>query len=111
MPPIGRASRASTARGGGRGRRRRDPGSGEVVLADEVLTPDSSRYWPAEHWQPGRPQPSFDKQFVRDWLTSPAAGWDPRGSEPAPALPEEVVARTRERYLQAYRRITGRPFR
>ncbi|MGO8883683.1 MAG: phosphoribosylaminoimidazolesuccinocarboxamide synthase [Streptosporangiaceae bacterium] len=81
--------------------------AGELRLADEVLTPDSSRFWPADEWQPGRPQPSFDKQYVRDWLTSPQAGWDPRGAEPPPVLPAEVVARTREKYKEAYQRITG----
>lgn len=84
--------------------------TGAVVLGDEVLTPDSSRYWPAEHWKPGQMQPSFDKQFVRDWLTSPTSGWDPRDAQPPPPLPAEVVERTRERYLQAYERITGQPF-
>lgn len=83
----------------------RDPQSGEILLADEVLTPDSSRFWPAEEWQPGRAQPSFDKQYVRDWLSSPASGWDRQG--PPPALPDDVVAGTRERYLAAYRRLTG----
>ena len=87
----------------------RDAGGG-VVLGDEVLTPDSSRYWPAERWQPGRAQPSFDKQVVRDWLTSAESGWDQRGSQPPPPLPEQVVERTRDRYLEAYRRITGRVF-
>lgn len=87
--------------------RRRD---GTIVLADEVLTPDSSRFWPADEWEPGRSQPSFDKQFVRDWLTSPESGWDrDRGSAP-PRLPDEVVEKTRERYLEAYRRLTGRPW-
>ena len=81
--------------------------AGALRLADEVLTPDSSRFWPADEWQPGRPQPSFDKQYVRDWLTSPQAGWDPRGAEPPPVLPAEVVARTREKYKEAYQRITG----
>jgi phosphoribosylaminoimidazole-succinocarboxamide synthase len=83
---------------------------GTVVLADEVLTPDSSRFWPLELWSPGGPQRSFDKQGVRDWLTSPASGWD-RGSDvPPPALPDDVVARTREAYLEAYRRLTGTEF-
>ena len=77
------------------------------VLADEVLTPDSSRFWPAEEWAPGRAQPSFDKQFVRDWLTSPASGWDKTSDEPPPALPDDVVERTQQRYLEAYRRLTG----
>ena len=79
---------------------------GEVVLADEVLTPDSSRYWPADAWEPGRTPPSFDKQFVRDYAAS--TGWDK--SPPAPELPEEVVAATREKYVEAYERLTGRPF-
>ena len=80
---------------------------GTLRLADEVLTPDSSRFWPAESWQPGRGQPSFDKQYVRDWLTSAEAGWDRTGSEPPPPLPEHVVQRTRQRYVTAYERITG----
>jgi phosphoribosylaminoimidazole-succinocarboxamide synthase len=84
---------------------------GTVVLADEVLTPDSSRFWPADRWEPGHSQPSFDKQFVRDWLSSPASGWDPKSDEPPPPLPEEIVARTRERYIEAYERLTGREFR
>ena len=75
----------------------------EVVLGDEVLTPDSSRYWPADLYEPGHSQPSFDKQFVRDWAD--ATGWD--HSPPAPDLPEEVVSQTRDRYLEAYERITG----
>ncbi len=83
-----------------------EPG-GPLVLGDEVLTPDSSRFWPAEAWQPGRPQPSFDKQYVRDWLTSPDAGWDRHGGSPPPALPDDVVQRTRDRYLEAYARLTG----
>ncbi|HEX6337251.1 MAG TPA: phosphoribosylaminoimidazolesuccinocarboxamide synthase [Jiangellaceae bacterium] len=83
---------------------------GTVVLADEVLTPDSSRFWPADGWSPGRAQPSFDKQFVRDWLTSPASGWDRGSGERPPPLPDDVVARTRERYIEAYERITGRAF-
>lgn len=83
---------------------------GTVVLADEVLTPDSSRFWPADGWSPGHAQPSFDKQFVRDWLTSPASGWHRGSGERPPPLPDDVVARTRERYVEAYERITGRPF-
>ncbi|GAA4964611.1 phosphoribosylaminoimidazolesuccinocarboxamide synthase [Kineococcus glutinatus] len=83
---------------------------GRVVLGDEVLTPDSSRYWPADTWRPGRAQPSFDKQFVRDWLTSPASGWDRSADAPPPPLPEDVVARTRARYVEAYERLTGRRF-
>jgi phosphoribosylaminoimidazole-succinocarboxamide synthase len=83
---------------------------GTTVLGDEVLTPDSSRFWPAESWEPGRAQPSFDKQFVRDWLTSPASGWDPTGTQAPPELPAEVVERTRERYVDAYERLTGQRF-
>lgn len=83
--------------------------SGRLLLADEVLTPDSSRFWPADQWQPGRPQPSFDKQFVRDWLTSPASGWNKNADVPPPPLPEDVVDRTREKYLEVYQRLTGQP--
>ena len=82
-------------------------GDEHLVLGDEVLTPDSSRFWPAEDWQPGRAQPSFDKQFVRDWLTSPASGWDRHSGSPPPPLPSDVVERTQQRYLEAYRRLTG----
>ncbi|MCK0117677.1 phosphoribosylaminoimidazolesuccinocarboxamide synthase [Isoptericola sp. S6320L] len=81
--------------------------AGRIVLGDEVLTPDSSRFWPADSWEPGRAQPSFDKQFVRDWLTSDASGWDRAGGGEPPALPADVVRRTRDRYLEAYERITG----
>lgn len=87
-----------------------DPTTGRLVLGDEVLTPDSSRFWPAEEHRVGRAQPSFDKQVVRDWLTSPASGWDRASDTPPPLLPDEVVERTRERYLEAYRRLTGRAF-
>ena len=83
---------------------------GTLVLADEVLTPDSSRFWPAGGWRPGRAQESFDKQYVRDWLTSPEAGWDRTTGEPPPPLPAEIVERTRARYVEAYERITGRIF-
>jgi phosphoribosylaminoimidazole-succinocarboxamide synthase len=83
---------------------------GTTVLADEVLTPDSSRFWPADRWQPGRPQPSYDKQFVRDWLTSPASGWDRTSGEPPPPLPAEVVDQTRAKYVEAYQRLTGETF-
>jgi phosphoribosylaminoimidazole-succinocarboxamide synthase len=76
----------------------------EIVLGDEVFTPDSSRFWPADEYEPGRPQPSFDKQYLRDWLDE--IGWD--HNPPPPDLPEEVVENTRARYLEAYRRITGR---
>jgi phosphoribosylaminoimidazole-succinocarboxamide synthase len=87
-----------------------DPATGELVLADEVLTPDSSRFWPVEQWQPGRAQPSFDKQYVRDWLQSPASGWDRRGDAAPPPLPADVVAATRARYIEAYERLTGLRF-
>ncbi len=83
---------------------------GTVVLADEVLTPDSSRFWPADAWEPGRPQPSYDKQFVRDWLTSPASGWDRHSDTPPPELPADVVEKTRSRYVEAYERLTGHRF-
>jgi phosphoribosylaminoimidazole-succinocarboxamide synthase len=83
-----------------------DP-EGRLLLADEVLTPDSSRFWPAAQWQPGRPQLSFDKQIVRDWLDSPEAGWERRDTEPPP-LPSHVVERARASYIEAYERITGR---
>jgi phosphoribosylaminoimidazole-succinocarboxamide synthase len=81
-----------------------------IVLADEVLTPDSSRFWPADEWTPGRPQSSYDKQIVRNWLTSPASGWDRASAEPPPPLPDEVVERTRSRYVEAYERLTGQRF-
>jgi phosphoribosylaminoimidazole-succinocarboxamide synthase len=80
---------------------------GSLVLADEVLTPDSSRFWPTDEWHPGRPQPSYDKQIVRDWLTSPASGWNRNSGEPPPALPDDVVERTRQRYLEVYKLLTG----
>jgi phosphoribosylaminoimidazole-succinocarboxamide synthase len=79
---------------------------GTIVLGDEVLTPDSSRFWPADGYEPGRSQPSFDKQYVRDWAS--ASGWDK--SPPAPSIPDEVVDGTRERYVEAYERIAGEPF-
>jgi phosphoribosylaminoimidazole-succinocarboxamide synthase len=79
---------------------------GVLRLADEVLTPDSSRFWPARQWVPGRSQPSFDKQYVRDWLTSPQAGWD--RTRPPPPLPRQVVEQTRDLYIRAYERLTGR---
>jgi phosphoribosylaminoimidazole-succinocarboxamide synthase len=80
--------------------------NGRLTLGDEVCTPDSSRFWPADEYEPGRGQPSFDKQFVRDWASS--TGWD--RTPPAPAIPDEVVERTRAKYLEAYERITGEPF-
>ena len=79
---------------------------GRLVVGDEVLTPDSSRYWPADGYEPGRPQPSFDKQYVRDWASS--SGWDK--TPPAPAIPDDIVEGTRARYIEAYERITGEPF-
>ena len=82
----------------------RDP-SGAIVLGDEVLTPDSSRFWPLDLWEPGHAQASYDKQFVRDWLTSPASGWDRASGVEPPELPADVVGRTRERYLEAYDRL------
>ena len=78
----------------------------QIILIDEVLTPDSSRFWPADQYQPGRGQPSFDKQFVRDWLS--ATDWDK--NSPPPALPDDVVARTRDKYVEAYERLTGNKF-
>jgi phosphoribosylaminoimidazole-succinocarboxamide synthase len=84
--------------------------TGEYVLADEVLTPDSSRYWPAVQWEPGHPQPSFDKQFVRDWLTSPESGWNKDSGDPPPALPDRIVEQTRAKYVEAYERLTGERF-
>jgi phosphoribosylaminoimidazole-succinocarboxamide synthase len=84
--------------------------AGRTVLGDEVLTPDSSRFWPAASWAPGRAQPSYDKQYVRDWLTSPASGWRQGSDVPPPTLPAEVVKATRERYVEAYERLTGRTF-
>ena len=87
-----------------------DPVTGNITLGDEVLTPDSSRFWDAATWEPGRAQPSFDKQFVRDWLTSAESGWDRHSGEKPPALPADVVERTRARYVEAYERLTGRRF-
>ena len=81
-------------------------GAGELVVGDEVLTPDSSRYWPADTYEPGRSQPSFDKQYVRDWASG--SGWDKL--PPAPAIPDDIVAGTRARYVEAYEMITGEPF-
>ncbi|GAA4701979.1 phosphoribosylaminoimidazolesuccinocarboxamide synthase [Pseudonocardia yuanmonensis] len=81
--------------------------SGEIVLGDEVLTPDSSRFWPADQWEPGRPQYSFDKQYAREWALS--TGWDK--TEPGPEVPPEVVAAVRARYVEVYERITGTPWR
>jgi phosphoribosylaminoimidazole-succinocarboxamide synthase len=83
---------------------------GDLVLADEVFTPDSSRYWPADTYQEGVVQPSFDKQFVRNWLTGPDSGWDRAADVAPPALPPDVVAATRDRYIEAYERISGLKF-
>jgi phosphoribosylaminoimidazole-succinocarboxamide synthase len=80
---------------------------GTTVLADEVLTPDSSRYWPAAEWSPGRPQPSYDKQIVRNWALSPESGWDRSSGEAPPPLPPEVVDHTRAKYVEAYELLTG----
>ena len=79
---------------------------GELTIGDEICTPDSSRFWPADQYEPGRGQPSFDKQYVRDWASD--TGWD--RNPPAPPIPDDVVARTREKYVEAYERITGEPF-
>lgn len=84
-------------------------GDGTTILADEVLTPDSSRFWPAADWQPGRAQASYDKQIVRDWLTT-ESGWDRSSGEAPPPLPEAVVERTRTRYVEAYELLTGESF-
>ncbi|MCT1776090.1 phosphoribosylaminoimidazolesuccinocarboxamide synthase [Brachybacterium sp. p3-SID957] len=83
---------------------------GSLVLGDEVLTPDSSRFWSAAGYREGRAQPSLDKQFVRDWLTSDTSGWDRAADAPPPALPAEVVEQTRSRYVEAYERLTGQVF-
>ena len=84
-----------------------DVATGAIVLADEILTPDSSRFWPADQWVEGQVTPSFDKQYVRDWLTSEESGWDRASGENPPALPEAVAAATAARYVEAYRRLTG----
>ncbi|MDO4631238.1 MAG: phosphoribosylaminoimidazolesuccinocarboxamide synthase [Corynebacterium sp.] len=83
---------------------------GNLVLADEVLTPDSSRYWPLDGYEPGKVQPSFDKQYVRNWLTSPKSGWHVESDATPPPLPGSVVEATRERYVEAFERITGKKF-
>ncbi|AWB82599.1 phosphoribosylaminoimidazolesuccinocarboxamide synthase [Corynebacterium yudongzhengii] len=85
-------------------------GDGKLVLADEVLTPDSSRYWPAEGWEEGKVQPSFDKQYVRNWLSSDKSGWDTSSDVAPPELPGSVVEATRERYIEAYERLSGEKF-
>jgi phosphoribosylaminoimidazole-succinocarboxamide synthase len=81
-----------------------------IVLADEVLTPDSSRFWPADQYEPGHAQPSFDKQFVRNWLVSSESGWDRASDTPPPPLPEHIVEQTRARYIEAYEMLTGEAF-
>ena len=83
---------------------------GNLVLADEVLTPDSSRFWPVDKWQEGQVTPSFDKQYVRDWLTSAESGWDRASGQEPPTLPEQVVEVTRARYVEAYETTTGKTF-
>jgi phosphoribosylaminoimidazole-succinocarboxamide synthase len=90
--------------------RRDAEGNPTIMLADEVLTPDSSRFWPAATWEPGRAQDSYDKQFVRDWLTSPASGWDRSSDQAPPALPEDIIEATRSKYVEAYESLTGRTF-
>ena len=87
-----------------------DAVSGSITLGDEVLTPDSSRFWDAATYKPGQAQPSYDKQYVRDWLTSAESGWDKSSDIPPPALPADVVERTRSRYVEAYEKITGKTF-
>jgi phosphoribosylaminoimidazole-succinocarboxamide synthase len=84
--------------------------SGHLLLADEIFTPDSSRYWPADEYRPGVVQNSYDKQFVRNWLTSPASGWDRHGAESPPPLPDDIIVSTRGRYIDAYERISGLRF-
>jgi phosphoribosylaminoimidazole-succinocarboxamide synthase len=87
-----------------------DVAMGVITLGDEVLTPDSSRFWDASTYEPGKAQPSYDKQFVRDWLTSAESGWDRSSDTPPPALPADVVEKTRSRYVEAYEKLTGRTF-
>ena len=84
--------------------------AGNLLLADEIFTPDSSRYWPAHEYQVGLVQNSFDKQFVRNWLTSPQSGWDRHGTHPPPPLPDDIIQATRDRYIDAYERISGLSF-
>ncbi|MBX9639993.1 MAG: phosphoribosylaminoimidazolesuccinocarboxamide synthase, partial [Mycobacteriaceae bacterium] len=83
---------------------------GNLLLADEIFTPDSSRYWPADEYRPGVVQNSFDKQFVRNWLTSSESGWDRHGTQPPPPLPRDIIDATRGRYIEAYERISGLRF-
>ncbi len=83
---------------------------GNLLLADEIFTPDSSRYWPEEDYRAGVVQTSFDKQFVRNWLTGPESGWERHGSNPPPPLPDDIIEATRDRYINAYERISGLSF-
>ena len=85
--------------------------AGKLYLIDEILTPDSSRFWPADSYRTSISPPSFDKQFVRDWLTSPESGWDRKSDTPPPPLPDHVVEQTRAKYVEAYERLTGETFR
>jgi len=94
----------------GRGFDRLNQREGAILLADEVLTPDSSRFWPAKEWQPGRTQPSYDKQIVRNWLLSEDAGWDRANNNPPPPLPLRIVELTRAKYIEAYETLTGTTF-
>ncbi|MGG5174889.1 phosphoribosylaminoimidazolesuccinocarboxamide synthase [Pseudarthrobacter sp. J1763] len=87
-----------------------DRGTGVITLGDEVLTPDSSRFWDVNDYEPGRAQPSFDKQYVRDWLTSAESGWDRASDVAPPALPADVIERTRARYVEAFEKLTGQQF-
>ncbi len=103
-------SRLGDAGGDSEGDSGGDSGAGTTVLADEVLTPDSSRYWPADEWEPGRAQDSYDKQIVRNWLLSEESGWDRSSGAPPPPLPTYVVDRTRARYVEAYELLTGERF-
>ncbi len=84
-----------------------DPVTGQILLGDEVLTPDSSRFWDLTLWKPGGAQASFDKQYIRDWLASPQSGWDKNSGQEPPALPQEVIKATQERYIEAFTRLTG----
>ena len=87
-----------------------EPHEVRLILADEVLTPDSSRFWRASEWEPGRQQTSYDKQVLRDWLTSSDSGWDRSSGAPPPPLPAEIVQRTRGRYVEAFEALTMQPF-
>lgn len=87
-----------------------DPATGNITLGDEVLTPDSSRFWDAQSYEPGKAQDSFDKQFVRDWLSSAESGWDKNSGQLPPELPADIIEKTRARYIEAYERLTGQNF-